>query len=526
MSISKKSLFVFVLITATLLFTLSFQPLAYAKEKVIVLGRPLVERSDPATVKSSEDVANVLPAYDCLTTLDRNGNVIPELAEFWEISPDFKHFTFHLRKRVKFHDGTPFNAQAVKFSLDRMLKVGQATIGLYIDYADENSCEVVDDYTIKIHLTKPLPQFPMDAATANYGIVSPTYVKKHATSDDPEAVKWMAKHGCGAGPFKIAEFIPGQRLVFEKFEDYWGGSPGGKTPAKVEKVIFEIIEDPSTARLMLEKGDIDIAVKLNIEQYEKLKAKPGIKVLSYLVPVVAYITYDVSKPPFSDMKLREAISHAINYEEIVEYILKGNAKVKSGLIPEGLLGYNPNLGYSFDLDKARELIKASGYPNGFTTNLIFAGERRPEFEQVALYIQAYLKKIGIDVKIQKLAFDAQLSKMERGNYGMSLMCWTTTSPDPDAIVGWLYDSELKAGAGWVGSYWFDRDALDKIHRTRDIADSEERKVLYQAVDQKAVDQAIYVYLYQLTEQFAMRDNIKNFHFDTFMKYYLWATEKE
>jgi peptide/nickel transport system substrate-binding protein len=407
-----------------------------------------------------------------------------------------------------------------------MLRVNRTTFGNYLKYADLNSCEVVDDTTLKIHLTKPYPIFLVDATTAAYFIMSPDSVKGHATSDDPEALKWMSDHACGTGPFKLVEWTQGQRLVFETFVDYWGGSKGGRTTPKVDRVIYKIVEDPSTARLMLEKGDVDIAEKLTVEQFEKLKTTAGIRVVNFKIPKIVYITMDVSNPPFDDMKVRQAISHAINYEEIIEYIERKNVTRMHGLIPEGIMAHNPGLPlYPFDLSRAKELMRASAYPNGITTDLIFALERRPEFEQVGTYIQAYLKRIGINVRIQKIAFDTQIAKMEKGNYGLSLMTWTCVMPDPDDVAGWLYDS-ARASGGWNGSYWPDKEVQAKLSKAREIADQDERKALYQEVDRKAVDEAIYVYLYQLTNQFAMRENVENFYYDSFMKCYFWATEKD
>jgi peptide/nickel transport system substrate-binding protein len=526
MNILKRIIFNFLMITAPLVLAVSFQSQAIAEQKTIIYARPSAGPIDPAGRWSDEGGQSMALVYNSLVMTDRKGNVIPDLAESWEVSPDYKEYTFHLRKGVKFHDGTPFNAQAVKFSYDRMLRVARTAIGNYRNYADQNSCTVVDDYTIKIILTKPFPIFLIDATCLSYAIISPEYVKKHATSDDPDAQKWMTDNAVGTGPFKLVEFKLGQRAVFEKFEDYWGGSEGGKTTSNVDRVIYQIVEDPSTARLMLEKGDVDIVENLAVEHFDKLRNAPGIKVVDYEIPVMVYITVDISKPPFNDINVRKAIAHAINYNEITTRIERGTAKRIAGIIPKGTLGYNPNLPrYEYDLAKAKELLKASGHSNGFSTDFIYSVERRREFEQVAIYIQAYLKKIGINANLQKLPFQTQLSKMEKGNYGMSLMRWGLVIPDPDDIAGWLYDHS-RASGGWTGSYWDDKDVQAKLVKTREIADAEQRKALYQEVERKAVDQAIYTYLYQLTKQVAMRENIAGFYYDASAFSYFWTVDKK
>lgn len=498
---------------------------AVAAEKVFVYTRPLIGTMDPAISGDSEGAQNTSQVYDTLVMLDKTGNITPGLAESWEVSPDFKTYVFHLRKGVKFHDGTPFNAEAVKFSFDRMLRVNRTAYGNYLKYGQPDGCQVMDDHTVKVQLKEPFSIFLVDLTIGAYYIVSPDYVKSHATKEDPEALKWMTDHACGTGPFKLVEFTPGQRVVFEKFADYWGKGFKTKPAAKIDKLIFKVVKDPSNARLLLEKGDSDAAEKLTVEQFDKLKSNPDVRVLDFPMPKVVYLTMDVSKPPFDDVNVRKAISHAINTEQIIEYIEKGHAKRMHGLIPEGLMGHNPDLPiYQFNLEQAKEYMAKSKHPQGFTTDLLLAVERRPEFEQVAEYIQAYLKKIGITVNIQKVAFDVQLPKMEKGDYGLSLMAWSTVMPDPEDIAGWLYDSARSSG-GWNGAHWDNKEVQGMLEKAREIGDQEERKKLYQEADKIAVDQAIYVYLYQLAEQFGVRKDVKDFYFDPMVKVHFWEVDK-
>ena len=228
-----------------------------------------------------------------------------------------------------------------------------------------------------------------------------------------------------------------------------------------------------------------------------------------------------------DVNVRKAISHAIKYEEIIEHIEKKKAKRTYGIIPEGIQGYNPDptLLYDFDLTKARELMKASKYPNGFTTNLNFAAERRHEFEQVATYIQAYLKKIDVNVKIQNMTLDAQIAKQGDGAYGMSLMTWTYNLPIIDGDVACLYDT-TRTKSGWNGSFWDDKEVQDSITKAMGTDDADVRIKLFRGMDRKAVENAVYIYLYQLSNQIAMRENIQNLYFNGFMDIWFWDVEKK
>lgn len=517
--------FLLSVLIATAMMLGLFTTFATAAEKVVVYARPLLGEIDPATSGDSEGAQNLSLVYDTLVMIDKKSDIAPGLAESWEVSPNFKTYTFHLRKGVKFHDGTPFNAHAVKFSFDRMLRVNRTAYGYYLKYGKPDGCTVIDDHTIKIELQKPYPIFLVDIAVGAYSIISPSYVKKNATADDPDALKYMTDHASGTGPFKLVEYTQGQQVVYEKFNEFWGSESSIKPAAKIDKLILKVVTDPSSARLMVEKGDVDITEKLTVDQFDKMRSNANVQVIDFTIPKVVYLTIDVSKPPFDDVNVRKAISHAINTDEIIQYIEKGNAKRMHGLIPVGIMGHNPDLPiYEYDLQKAKEYLKKSKYPGGFTTNLIFAMERRPEFEQVGEYIQAYLQKIGINVSVQKLAFDSQLAKMDKGAYGMALMTWTTVLPDPEDIAGWLYDS-ARASGGWNGSFWTDKEVLKMISDAREIPDQGKRKVLYQSVDKKAVDNAIYVNLYQLSELYATGKNIKGMYFHPLTKIHFWELYK-
>ncbi|RPJ07719.1 MAG: ABC transporter substrate-binding protein, partial [Deltaproteobacteria bacterium] len=417
-------------------------------------------------------------------------------------------WTFKLRPGVKFHDGTSFNAEAVKFNFDRMLKIKKATLGYYLKFGMPDGVQVIDDLTVKVRLNKPFPLFPLDATFSSYWIASPTYVKKHMTTEDPLAEGWMATHACGTGPYELAEWVPEQRAVFKQFKGYWG------KPPKVDTIIMPVVKDPTTARLMLEKGDVDIAEKLTVEQFDELAKNPKIRVTYFPVPRISFIVWDVSKPPFDDENLRKAVSYAINYDEIIKYVEGGRVKRIRGLTPPGIMGHaNANVP-NLDLAKAKEFMAKSKYAKGVTVDLLYATERRAQFDQVAEYVQSYLKKIGVDVKPQKVAFPAQLAKMKEGGYGMSLMTWSAGIPDPEDVVGWLLNSVRDSG-GWNGSYWFDKRAVELITKAPTVPDQAERDKMYKELELRAVDQAVYVYLYQVQEPFAMRDNIKGLHYDTF-----------
>jgi peptide/nickel transport system substrate-binding protein len=496
----------------------------------VVLARPASRTINHLAESSIEGAQNDDLVYESLVQIDGSGKIIPELATSWEPSADFKTWTFELRPGVKFHDGTPFNAQAVKFNYDRILRVPGQSGGAWTDYADANTVEVVDDDTVVFNLTKPFPGLITDMLYIRYKIASPTFIQEHMTSADPEAMEFLATNASGTGPFKLVEFVPDQRVVFEKNDDYWGGEPGGRAMPKVDGVTFQIIKDPDSARIELEAGRVDIIESPLPAQFDALRAAPGVTVAGYKIPRIAYLTFDVSKPPFDDVKIRQAVAHAVNYQELMDSGELGTAFPLCGMIPDGLMEaipQNPALClYPYDVARAKALMAESRQPNGFTVDLTYAPERNGGFPVEAQLLQAYLAEIGITANIQPLDAVAQVAKMAEGAYGIALFVWNAGIPDADDTAGWLYDqSRLPTNESWVGSFWDDAQVQGDMKKARELTDLDQRVALYKAADEKAMAEAIYVPLFQGSKVYAFRDTIKNLDYTVFRRANLWDVEK-
>jgi len=471
----------------------------------------------PVNVSSDEAVQHVLPLYESLVLLGTDGSIVPALAESWE-TDDYQTWTFHLRKGVVFHDGTPFNAEAVKYNFNRQFRVPAQSGGSYALYADENSAEVVDDYTIVFHLTLPFFNFLPDMGYYNrYAIASPTYLQANSSTSDADATEFMNTHECGTGPFKLVEFVPDQRIVYEEFPQYWGGVPGGKSPAHVDRLIFQVIKDPDTARVELEAGRVDIWDGPPPAHLEGLRQTPGVEVISFPDLRIAYLTMDVSKPPFDDVSVRRAIAYAINYEELRAAGELGTAFPQCGMIPDGVTDYlagDPSLCmYPYDPVKARESLAQSAYPDGFTTDLIYTPLRNAGFDLEALLLQSYLAEIGITVNIQSMdPVTTQIARMAEGSYGLSLMSWSGP-PNPDDFVGWYYDfGRLPPNDSWVGSFWLDEQVMSDMRAARDAVDPQQKKALYEGANRRAMEEAIYIPLFQGSHNVAIRDNVEGLLF--------------
>jgi peptide/nickel transport system substrate-binding protein len=497
----------------------------------VVLARPASRTINAVAESNVEGHQNVDLVYESLVQIDGEGNLIPDLATSWEPNEDFTEWTFNLRQGVTFHDGTPFNADAVKFNYDRLLRVPGQSGGAWTSYADENTVEVIDDHTVRFRLTAPFPGLPMDMLYGRYKIASPTYIQENSTANDPEAMEFMATHASGTGPFRLVEFVPDQRVVFEKNPDYWGGEPGGRQTPKIDRLVFQIISDPETSRIELESGRVDIVESPPPAQYPALRSTLGIELSAFKVPRIAYLTMDVSQPPFDDVKVRQAIAHAINYEELIAAGELGTAFPLCGLIPDGLtadIPMDPSLClYPYDVGRARALLAESGHPDGFTVDLTYAPERNGGFEIEAQLLQSYLAEVGIRANVQPLDVVAQVAKMAEGQYGLALFVWNSGVPDADDTVGWLLDqSRLPTNESWVGSFWDDAQVQADMQQAREITDPAARAALYTAANRKAMEEAIYIPLFQGSKVYAARDTIENLDYSVFRRANLWDIEKK
>ena len=496
----------------------------------LVIARSASRTINPVGESNIEGAQNIDLVYEGPVQMDGQGNIIPSLATSWEPSEDFQTWTFRLRQGVTFHDGTPFNAAAVKYNYDRLLRVPGQSGGAWTSYADENTVEVVDDYTVIFRLTAPFPNLPMDMLYIRYSIVSPTWLKANATAADPETMEFSATNASGTGPFRLTKFVPDQRTIFDRNREYWGGVPGGKVKPQIDSVIFQIIRDPEAARVELEARRVDIVESPPPAQFEELRKTTNLLISGFKVPRVAYLTMDVSKPPFDDLKLRQAVAYAINYDELMQAGELGFAFPQCGMIPEGLtviVPPDPSLClYPYNPDLARKMLSESAYSGGVTIDLTYAPDRNRGFEVEAQLLQSYLSAVGITANVQALDVVAQVAKMAEGAYGLSLFVWNAGIPDADDFPGWLYDQgRLPTNESWVGSFWNNNAVMQAMRNARGSNDPAERKALYEGANLTAMKEAIYHPLFQGSKVFAHQDNVKGLNYTVFRRLNIWEIVK-
>lgn len=497
----------------------------------LVYGRPFLGTKflDPHQGGNSGRYANLNLVYDTLVFSDDASNLHPLLAESWESSDDFSEWTFHLRDGIVFHDGTPFTAEAVKFSFDRIVGIGNHTVAEWRYLGQDSTIEIVDDLTIKFIMPQPYPLFLTELVYACYGIICPNAVREQVTADDPWATEYFSSHECGTGPFMYSEYVPEERLILEKFDQYWGGVVGVKSAAQVDRLIMRVIPDASTRVIMLQSGELDMVEKLSVDLLTQLAKDPQIRVEYYPLHKFAELQLNSGKPPFNNEKVRKAISHAIDYDEIINVVERGNVLPMYGLATRGMIGYDPDRSRpAYDVALAKQLMAEAGYARGFDATLIWASARRGEFDTEAVLIKEYLAEIGINLTLQQLAYSAQQEKQVNGDFDMALMTYTAGTGDPSKIFDVYLPADHPAGSPGYSLRWNDAPEIvtEAVLYGVTIPDPAARAKLYGFLDDLGMAHAAAIPLYQISIPFAMRDTVHGFLYDTLRRACFWKVTKD
>jgi peptide/nickel transport system substrate-binding protein len=322
----------------------------------------------------------------------------PELAESWEVAADGKSVIFKLRQNAVFHDGTPVTAEDVKWSFDRAVTVGgfptfQMKAG---SLETPEQFEVVDKHTFKVNFLRSDKLTLPDLAVPVAAIYNSTLAKKHATPQDPWAMEWLKNNTAGGGAYKITNWRPGSETVYERF-DKWVSGP---KPA-IAKIIVREIPSASAQQALVERGDVDIAFDLGPRTVADLRKNKKLQLIGTPVEnAMWYVGMNTAKPPFDNLKVRQAVAYVLPYQKIMDAAVYGQG------IP--LFGGAANKDwprpthYQTDVAKAKALLAEAGFANGFSTTLSFDQGLSLISEPIALLVQESLASIGIKTTIEKI----------------------------------------------------------------------------------------------------------------------------
>ncbi|MDB4898184.1 MAG: dppA [Firmicutes bacterium] len=410
----------------------------------------------------------ILPAiYEALIQLKPDGKIAPQLATSWDVTPDGKTYTFHLRQGVKFHDGEPFNAQAMKGSIERMVAIGQGASYIFKDPVAK--IDTPDENTLVFTLKKPVSHFLLSLTSPwAGGAISPKAIKENETKDSKgnpdQAQEWLKTHAVGTGPYKVKDSVASDSTTLERNPDWWGWAEVNN-PSPIEKILVKSVAEASTQRLMLEKGEADITFGIKVTDAADLKKNSDIVTQPVATGLARILSFNNAKPPLNDRRVRQALSYSFPYAEALASYGDG-AKRIIGQMPEGMFGYDAKLPvYNTDLEKARQLLSEAGV-NGLKLDYLWVtGE--DDGRKVAELWQANLKKLGVDLNIKEGSYSTFKEQMNSPKTmpDVAAHYWGPDYPDFSAIVNLLYDGRLQQPTGTNLSFYQNKqvdELLDKI----------------------------------------------------------------
>ena len=442
--------------------------------------------------------------YDSLIYLDETGEVYPGLALSWEFSNDNKTLTFALRPDVKFHDGTPFNAEAVKFTVERHLDPATASpTGWILGPIDR--VEVIDELTVAYHYTEPFVALWVGLSYSYCAPISPTAVEQHGDQ--------FGRNPVGTGPFKFVEWVPDQGITLERNEDHDWGTPMYTNTGEpmLDGAAYVVIPEDATRIAALGSGEIDVISgtdSVPLDKIRQLERMDGIKVITRPAVGLYYCYINTNIEPMNDVRVRKAMNYAIDKEKMIALVLDGYGRPAYSPVGSAFGHYNAeveNIGYDYDLEKARGLMQEAGQEAGFSLDFLVI--ESPTFRRIAEVIQQDLAQINIQVNIQSYPVGELFALAPNGESGLTFFYYTFSDPD-------LIYALLKTGEPMSWSFQENAELDSLLEQQRVTFDPEKRQELLDRIQVIAVEDALWLYLYEGVYVAAMREAVHGLTLDT------------
>ena len=466
-------------------------------EKVITIAQYADGVSlDPQDTNDNASYSIEKPMLEGLIGFNEKMEQVPQLAEKWDASPDAKVYTFYLRKGVKFHDGTPFNAAAVKDNFDRVRNPDNKLIR-YSLYKVIDKIEVLDDATVRFTLTAPFGAMIATFAHPAGGISSPTAVQKFG--------KDIAKNPVGTGPYKFMEWVPNDHITMVKNPDYWDKNNG----PKVDKIIVKSVPEAGTRIAMLQKGDAQFINTVPYAQAEQVKADSNLSLVATESIYTYWLAINVQKKPFDQLKVRQALNYAIDKEAIIKAVLRGYAKSADSPLAPQVWGYSKVKTYPYDVAKAKSLLAEAGVPTGFKT--ILRGADSTEAKEVMVAIQGQLKAVGVEAEVVSMP-SATLSAERRRVLTdtvtqLEYSGWSPSTGDADWGIRPLLTKETWPPATFTIGFYTHPRVEELVKAALQTSEAAKRKAAYAEVQQIIMDDCPWVFLWVNSVLGGSRNNV-------------------
>ncbi|AOB27847.1 MULTISPECIES: glutathione ABC transporter substrate-binding protein GsiB [Bordetella] len=471
---------------ATLAFGVLASPLAHASKDVTFAVAIALETLDPYNTNSTLNQAAGKAYYEGLFEFDKDLKIQKLLATDYEVSADGLVYTIKLRDGIKFHDGTDFNAEAVKVNFDRVANP-ENRLSRYTQFNRVAKTEVVDPHTVRITLKEPFSAFINALAHPAAMMISPAALQKYG--------KEIGFHPVGTGPFKFVEWKPAEYLKVEKFDGYWR-----KGYPKVDTLTFRTVTDNNTRAAVVQTGEAQFAFPIPYEQAAVLARNDKLDVVDHKNSIMArYLSMNTRVKPFDNVKVRQAINYAINKQALAKVAFNGYATVVDGVVPQGV-DFAYKIGqWPYDPAKARALLKEAGYPNGFETSLWSAYNDGTSVKAVQ-FLQQQLAQVGIKASVevlesgQRVQRVQQVQKPEDAKVRMYYAGWSSSTGEADWGLRPLLSTAAFPPVMNNISYYSNPKVDDSLMKALATTDRSEKAELYKSAQETIWNDAPWAFL--------------------------------
>ncbi|ELK48084.1 glutathione ABC transporter substrate-binding protein [Halobacillus sp. BAB-2008] len=453
---------------------------------------------DPHDTNDNQSYSAQSAVYEGLLGFDEDLNIVPVLAESYEANENSTEFTFQLKEGITFHDGTPFNAEAVKANIDRLADPdSQLRRSSLFELVD--STEVLGEYEVKVTLKEPFGAMPNNFAHPAAAMISPESIS--------ESEEEIARNPVGTGPFQFKEWKSGDHLTVEKFDDY----RDPEVP-KVDQLVFKPVPESGSRSAMLQTGEADFVFPVSTSQVDTLENQAGVTVENKPSLVVKYFSMNTMKKPFDDPKVRQAINYAIDKEAYVNVIYDGYATVAESSIAPDTQHYSGQEVYEYDPEKAKELLAEAGYPDGFETT-IWGGTSSDKTKMMQFYKQQ-LSQVGIKLNVVPMEGGTLgdniwgVEKPEDTELELYNGGWSPSTADADWGLRPLFSSESFPPESYNTSYYKNDQVDELLQKALNTADDDKRAEYYAEAQEMIWNDAPWVFLAVPDLLYAHQDYVK------------------
>lgn len=470
-----------------------------------------IETLDPqASFSLTTGMAVGRNIFDRLVEVDEDLEVVPGLATDWELSDDGLSWTFRLREDVEFHDGTPFTAESVKFSIDRALDPDNGLVAGNFAFGGVTEVEVVDDTTVVLHTEEPIAALLTNIADGGLGsIISPSSINGDGEFGDP----------IGTGALRFVSWQPDVDMVLERNDDYWGEGPG------YEQLEVITSTEGSTRVNELEAGEVDLISLVPIQDIQRVEAVEGVEMAAEPATTMVYVAMNNARPPFDQQEVRQAFNYAVDKQPIIENILGGLGRVPDSPLASGFSMHTSVMSYDYSPERAIELLEDAGWNEGsdgvrekdgqrLEATLRYGEGNIEQDEVIVQTIASQLEDIGAEIQIEAMEFStfSEQNRMPLDESSVEMALARFGTGDPDTYLGSTLHTDAQPPAGNNFAFYSNAEVDAALDEGGSLFDNEQRRPYYEQAQQLIMEEAPWIFLTERREAVAWHDYVSGIRF--------------